>query len=120
MQCQSLREFQAPFEGQLLRIDAIVDGGEVIDEGDETNNEGTKNIILIEAAVTDNINSDEGLSTTTVWIISIIALIVIIGGFTFFAPASIKKYDGLAYQETPNSQEFDEQDKPVLMENEQK
>ena len=113
-------EFQAPFEGQLLRIDAIVDGGEVIDEGDETNNEGTKNLILTEAAVTDNINSDEGLSTTTVWIISILALIVIIGGFTLFAPASIKKYDGLAYQETPNSQEFDEQDKPVLMENEQK
>ena len=98
----------------------FVDGGEIIDEGDETNNEGTKNLILIEAAVTDNINSDEGLSTTTVWIISILALIVIIGGFTFFAPASIKKYDGLASQETPASPGLDEQSKPILVENEQK
>ena len=56
----------------------------------------------------------------SVWIISILALIVIIGGFTLFAPASIKKYDGLAYQETPNGPDFDEQDKPILMENEQK
>ena len=86
-------EFQAPYEGQLLRIEAIVDGGEIIDEGDETNNEGSMNLVLIEPAVTDEVSSDEGMSTTTIWIISILVLAAIIGGFTFFAPAKIRKYE---------------------------
>ena len=86
-------EFQAPVEGQLIRVNAIVDGGEVIDEGDETNNEGSKNLVLIESSVVADVGSDEGLSTTTIWIISIIALVVIIGGFTFLAPAKIRKYE---------------------------
>ena len=86
-------EFQAPVEGQLIRVDAIVDGGELIDEGDETNNEGSKNLVLIESSVVAEVNSDETLSTTTIWIISIIALVVIIGGFTFLAPAKIRKYE---------------------------
>ena len=86
-------EFQAPVEGQLIRVDAIVDGGELIDEGDETNNEGSKNLVLIESSVVAEVNSDEALSTTTIWIISILALVVIIGGFTFLAPAKIRKYE---------------------------
>ena len=86
-------EFQAPYEGQLLRIEAIVDGGEIIDEGDETNNEGSVNLILIESTVIDDVSSDEGISTTTIWIISILVLVAIIGGFTFFAPAKIRKYE---------------------------
>ena len=86
-------EFQAPYEGQLLRIEAIVDGGEIIDEGDETNNEGSMNLVLIEPAVTNDVSSDEGLSTTTIWIISILVLAAIIGGFIFFAPAKIRKYE---------------------------
>ena len=89
----ALCEFQAPFEGQLLRIEAIVDGGEIIDEGDETNNEGSMNLVLIEPAVTNDVSSDEGLSTTTIWIISILVLAAIIGGFIFFAPAKIRKYE---------------------------
>ena len=86
-------EFQAPYQGQLLRIEAIVDGGEIIDEGDETNNEGSVNLILIESTVVDDVSSDEGISTTTIWIISILVLVAIIGGFTFFAPAKIRKYE---------------------------
>ena len=86
-------EFQAPVEGQLIRVNAIVDGGELIDEGDETNNEGSKNLVLIESSVVADVNSDEALSTTTIWIISIIALVVLIGGFTFLAPAKIRKYE---------------------------
>lgn len=86
-------EFQAPVEGQLIRVDAIVDGGGLIDESDETNNEGSKNLVLIESSVVADVNSDETLSTTTIWIISIVALVVIIGGFTFLAPAKIRKYE---------------------------
>ena len=86
-------EFQAPFEGQLLRVEAIVDGGGVIDESDETNNEASKNLVLIESSAPDNVSSDEGMSTTTIWIISILALAAIIGAFTFFAPAKIRKYE---------------------------
>ena len=86
-------EFQAPYEGQLLRIEAIVDGGEIIDEGDETNNEVSINLVLIEPAVTNDVSSDEGLSTTTIWIISILVLAAIIGSFIFFAPAKIRKYE---------------------------
>jgi hypothetical protein len=86
-------EFQVPYEGQLLRVEAIVDGGEIIDEGDETNNEGSINLVLIEAPITNDVSSDEGLSTTTIWIISILVLAAIIGGFIFFAPAKIRKYE---------------------------
>jgi hypothetical protein len=86
-------EFQAPVEGQLIRVDAIVDGGELIDESDETNNEGSKNLVLIESSVIADVNSDEALSSTTIWILSILALAVIIGGFTFLAPAKIRKYE---------------------------
>ncbi len=86
-------EFQVPYEGQLLRIEAIVDGGEIIDEGDETNNEGSVNLVLIEPTVIDDVSTDEGMSTTTIWIISILVLAAIIGGFTFFAPAKIRKYE---------------------------
>ena len=86
-------EFQAPFEGQLLRIEAIVDGGGIIDEGDETNNDGSINLVLIEPPVTNDVSSDEGMSSTTIWIISILVLAAIIGGFTFFAPAKIRKYE---------------------------
>ena len=86
-------EFQVPYEGQLLRIEAIVDGGEIIDEGDETNNEGSVNLVLIEPTVIDDVSTDEGMSTTTIWIISILVLAAIIGGFTFLAPAKIRKYE---------------------------
>ena len=86
-------EFQAPYVGQLLRVEAIIDGGGVIDEGDETNNEASKNLVLIESADADDVSSDEGLSTTTIWIISIVILAAIIGVFTFFAPAKIRKYE---------------------------
>ncbi len=86
-------EFQVPYEGQLLRVEAIVDGGEIIDEGDETNNEGSINLVLIEPAIANDVSSDEGLSTTTIWIISILVLAAIIGGFIFFAPAKIRKYE---------------------------
>ena len=86
-------EFQVPYEGQLLRIEAIVDGGEIIDEGDETNNEGSVNLVLIEPTVIDDVSTDEGMSTTTIWVISILVLAAIIGGFTFFAPAKIRKYE---------------------------
>lgn len=86
-------EFQAPVEGQLIRVDAIVDGGGLIDESDETNNEGSKNLVLIESSVIADVNSDEALSSTTIWILSILALAVIIGGFTFLAPAKIRKYE---------------------------
>ena len=56
----------------------------------------------------------------SVWIISILALIVIIGGFTFFAPAKIKKYGDKQYYGTPNAPGFDEQGKPILKETDQK
>jgi hypothetical protein len=113
-------EFQAPYEGQLLRVEAIVDGGELIDEGDETNNEASKNLILIEPAVADDVSSDEGMSTTTIWVISLLILAAIIGAFTFFAPAKIKKYSGQVYYGTPNTPGFDEQGKAIPKNNDEK
>ena len=46
-----------------------------------------------QTAGADDVSSDEGLSTTTIWIISIVILAAIIGAFTFFAPAKIRKYE---------------------------
>ena len=43
--------------------------------------------------IVDDTDVDAGVSTTTIYVGSLIALIVIIAGFTWLAPAKIRKYE---------------------------
>ena len=85
--------FQAPFDGTFMTVDAIVDGGEVIDERNESNNEMDASLTLSQPEIVDDTDVDAGVSTTTIYVGSLIALIVIIAGFTWLAPAKIRKYE---------------------------
>ena len=85
--------FQAPFEGDVLAIDAIVDGGQVIDERNESNNEMGASLTLNQPQKSEQEDLSSGISTTTIYVGSLIALIFIIVGFRFLAPAKIRKYE---------------------------
>ena len=94
-------------------INAMVDGGQVIDERNEANNEMEKTLTLVQPENTDQEDVASGVSTTTIYVGSLITLIVIIAGFRFLAPAKIRKYDGKDYYGVPNSPGFDEQGKVI-------
>ena len=85
--------FQAPIEGDVLAIDAIVDGGQVIDERNESNNEMGASLTLNQPQKSEQEALSSGISTTTIYVGSLIALIFIIVGFRFLAPAKIRKYE---------------------------
>jgi hypothetical protein len=76
-----------------MTVDAIVDGGEVIDERNESNNEMDVSLALSQPELVDDTDVNAGVSTTTIYVGSLIALIVIIAGFTWLAPARIRKYE---------------------------
>lgn len=105
--------FQAPLVGELMTVDAIVDGGGVIDERNDSNNEREATITLTLPEETETEDVESGVSTTTIYIGSLIALVLIVVAFTMFAPAKVKKYDGEAYYGEPNSPGFDEQGKVI-------
>ena len=105
--------FQAPLVGELMTVDAIVDGGGVIDERNDSNNEREATVTLTLPEETETEDVESGVSTTTIYIGSLIALVLIVVAFTMFAPAKVKKYDGEAYYGEPNSPGFDEQGKVI-------
>ena len=76
-----------------MTVDAIVDGGEVIDERNDSNNQREASLTLSQPEIVDDTDVDAGVSTTTIYVGSVIALIVIIAGFTWLAPAKIRKYE---------------------------
>ena len=76
-----------------LGIDAIVDGGQVIDERNESNNEMGASLTLNQPQKSEQEDLNSGISTTTIYVGSLIALIFIIVGFRFLAPAKIRKYE---------------------------
>ena len=85
--------FQTPFSGEFMAVDAIVDGGGVIDERNETNNEIETTLTLMQPQALDAEDVGSGLSTTAVYVGSVLILILIIAGFIIFAPAKIRKYE---------------------------
>lgn len=105
--------FQAPMSGDFMTIDAIVDGGGVIDERNESNNEREASLSMTSPEKTETEDVESGISTTAIYIGSIIALVLILLAFTVFAPAKVKKYDGKAYYGEPNTPGFDEQGKVI-------
>ena len=105
--------FQAPVNGDFMTVDAIVDGGGVIDERNESNNEREASLTMTAPEKTETEDVESGISTTAIYIGSIIALVLILLAFTMFAPAKVKKYDGKAYYGEPNTPGFDEQGKVI-------
>ena len=74
-------------------FDAVVDGGEVIDERNESNNVREASLTLVQPASSEDQDVDAGISTTTIYVGSLIALVLIVAGFTLLAPAKIRKYE---------------------------
>ena len=85
--------FQTPVDGEFMVVEAIVDGGEVIDERNESNNAMETSLTLTQPEVTESEDVSSGLSTTTVYVGSVIVLILILAGFRLLAPPKIRKYE---------------------------
>jgi subtilase family serine protease len=85
--------FQTPVNGDFMVVNAIVDGGEVIDERNESNNAMETSLTLSQPEIIESEDVSSGLSTTAVYVGSILVLILIIAGFRFLAPAKIRKYE---------------------------
>jgi subtilase family serine protease len=85
--------FQTPVNGDFMVVNAIVDGGEVIDERNESNNAMETSLTLSQPEIIESEDVSSGLSTTAVYVGSVLVLILIIAGFRFLAPAKIRKYE---------------------------
>lgn len=96
-----------------MTVKAIVDGGQIIDERNESNNEKETILSLVEPVLSDKGGTDSGISKTAIYVGSVVALILIIACFTFFAPAKVRQYDGKDYYGEPNTPGFDEQGKAI-------
>ena len=84
-------EWQVPEDIYSANITVELDRGRVITEGNETNNIQSISIEIIEKAESDSTSSSFDISSSTVWLITIIVLILIIGLFKFAAPPKIRK-----------------------------
>ena len=68
-----LNAVSAPLVGELMTVDANVDGGGVIDERNDSNNEREATITLTLPEETETEDVESGVSTTTIYIGSLIA-----------------------------------------------
>ena len=84
-------EWQVPEDIYSANITVELDRGGVITEGNETNNIQSISIEIIEKAESDSTSSSFDISSSTVWLITILVLILIIGLFKFAAPPKIRK-----------------------------
>ena len=105
--------FQALYTGDLMTVKAVVDGGQIIDERNESNNEKETTLSVVEPVLSDKGGTDSGISKKVIYVGSVVALILIVACFTFFAPAKVRQYDGKDYYGEPNTPGFDEQGKAI-------
>ena len=84
-------EWQVPEEIYNANITVELDRGGIIPEGNETNNIKSILIDIKEKAEQDSSSSKFDVSSSTVWLITIIVLILIVGLFRFVAPPKIRK-----------------------------
>ena len=73
-------------------ISVEVDRANEVSEGDESNNIQSVSIEVLDSK-SDKTSSSDSIDSTTVWIATIIGLVIIIGLFTALAPGKIKKLD---------------------------
>ena len=84
-------EWQVPEEIYNANITVELDRGGIIPEGNETNNIKSILIDIKEKAEQDSSSSKFDVSSSTVWLITIIVLVLIVGLFRFVAPPKIRK-----------------------------
>lgn len=84
-------DWQVPEEIFYANITVELDRGELIPEGDETNNINTISIEIREKVDSDSSSSSFDISSSTVWITTIIILVLLVGMFRFIAPPKIRK-----------------------------
>ncbi len=84
-------DWLVPESTQQVSFNVEIDRGGEISEGDESNNFASLNIDILEPKSSDKTSSSSTLSSSTVWIITIIALVILIGLFTILTPPKIKK-----------------------------
>ncbi|MBT5736391.1 MAG: hypothetical protein HOI28_06090, partial [Euryarchaeota archaeon] len=65
-------------------------GGDVI-EGNEENNQAQITVQVLEQVDDDETSSAFTISSSSVWILTVIGLAVIIGLFTFLTPPKVRK-----------------------------
>jgi hypothetical protein len=87
-------DMQVPQGDSVLRLSAIVDLGEEIDEKIEDNNEGELILVIgsADATISDDVESFT-LPTAVAWGSTIAVVLLIITLFTLFAPSKIKRID---------------------------
>ncbi len=84
-------DWQVPEEIFYANITVELDRGELISEGDETNNINTISVDIKEKVDSDSSSSSFDISSSTVWITTIIILVLLVGIFRFIAPPKIRK-----------------------------
>ncbi len=84
-------EWQVPEEIYNANITVELDRGGIIPEGNETNNIKSILIDIKEKVEQDSSSSKFDVSSSTVWLITIIVLVLIVGLFRFVAPPKIRK-----------------------------
>jgi subtilase family serine protease len=87
-------DMQVPQDDSVIRLSAIVDIGEEIDEKIEDNNEGELILAIgsTDIAINDDVESFT-LPSAVAWGSTIAVVLLIITLFAFFAPSKIKRLD---------------------------
>jgi hypothetical protein len=84
-------DWQVPEGIQSTIINIEIDRGGNIIEGNEDNNQAQLTVQVLEEVEDEDTSSAFDISGSSVWIITIIALVIIIGLFTFLTPPKVKK-----------------------------
>ncbi|RJU80592.1 MAG: hypothetical protein DWB99_08190 [Candidatus Poseidoniales archaeon] len=84
-------EWQVPESIQSATISVEIDRGGDIVEGNEDNNQAEIIVQVLEEKESDSTSSGFEISGSSVWIITIIVLVIIIGLFTLLTPPKIRK-----------------------------
>lgn len=84
-------DWQVPEGIQSTIINIEIDRGGNIIEGNEDNNQAQITVQVLEEVEDEDTSSAFDISGSSVWIITIIALVIIIGLFTLLTPPKVKK-----------------------------
>ena len=84
-------DWQVPEDIFSTNITVELDRGQIILEGNETNNIAIISVDIKEKVEPDSSSSSFDISSSTVWVATIIVLILLLGLFRFIAPPKIRK-----------------------------
>jgi hypothetical protein len=84
-------DWQVPEDIFSTNITVELDRGQIILEGNETNNIAIISVDIKEKVEPDSSSSSFDISSSTVWVATIIVLVLLLGLFRFIAPPKIRK-----------------------------